>query len=357
MRFGIFLTVRWHQEWTQEQSLLEALERIELADQVGLDVWLGEHHFSRHGLLSGLFSFAGAAIARTKRARIGMAVVVLPFHNPIRVAEEAAMMDVLSGGRLDLGVGSGYQRQEFEGLGVDLEESRERFRESLDVIVKAWTEEELTFSGKYTDVEGVAVVPKPIQVPHPPLFIAVSTSPETVEYAASRAIPVMVGGPTAALGKAPEVIGLWRRKMEEFGHEHAHVDPPVNMNIHVAPTVEEAERDAAGREDFSTRILAKIGSPVDKDGRLPTGYEAWANRQKDRELASVPGRAGSMALRGSPDVVVERLKEVQELGIEHVFGYFGYPGLSHKKRMQSIELFASEVMPHLREPVKQPAQR
>ena len=100
----------------------------------------------RHGLLSGIFSFAGHVVARTKRLRIGTAVVVLPFHNPIVVAEEAAMLDVLSGGRLDLGIGSGYQRMEFDGLGVDVEESRARFREAIDVMIKAWTEEKLTFS-------------------------------------------------------------------------------------------------------------------------------------------------------------------------------------------------------------------
>ena len=100
------------------------------------------------------------------------------------------------------------------------------------------------------------MLPKPKQKPHPPLYIAVSTSPATVDYAASLGVPVIVGGPTAALGIAPEVIALWREKMEEYGHAHAHVDPPVNMNIHVASTVEEAERDAVGREDFSTKILA-----------------------------------------------------------------------------------------------------
>ena len=215
---------------------------------------------------------------------------MLPFRNPIQVAEELATIDILSGGRLDAGVGSGYQRQEFEGLGVDVEESRDRFREALDVIVRAWTEDKLTYDGRFTSVEDVAVLPKPKQKPHPPLYVAVSTSPATVDYAASLAVPVIVGGPTAALGIAPEVIALWREKMDEYGHAHAHVDPPVNMNIHVAPTVEEAERDAVGREDFSTKILARIGSPAGKDGRYPKGYEEWINRQRDREAAGEPAQ-------------------------------------------------------------------
>ena len=146
MQFGIFTIVPWHESLTAAQALHDSLEQIELADQLGLDeVWLGEHRFSRHGLLSGFFSFAGHVAARTTRLRIGTAVVVLPLHNPILMAEELAMLDVLSGGRLEVGIGSGYQRQEFDGVGVDMEESRARFREATDVIQRAWTEERLTF--------------------------------------------------------------------------------------------------------------------------------------------------------------------------------------------------------------------
>ena len=169
MKFGLFTIVPWHESRTQEQSLREALEQIELADQLGLDeVWLGEHRFSRHGLLSGIFSFLGQVAARTSHVRIGTAVIVLPLHNPILVAEEVAMLDVLSGGRVNLGIGSGYQRQEFEGLGINMEESRERFVEAVEVMTRAWTEETLTYHGKFTNVDELWVLPKPLQNPHPP---------------------------------------------------------------------------------------------------------------------------------------------------------------------------------------------
>lgn len=353
MKFGVFFTVRWHEDWTQENSLLEVLERIELADQAGFDeIWLGEHHFSRHGILSGLFSFTGNVASRTKNSRIGLAVVVLPFRNPIQVAEELATLDILSGGRLDVGVGSGYQRQEFVGMGVDMEESRDRFREALDVIIKAWRDENLTYKGNFIDVSDLEVLPKPKQKPHPPLYVAVSTSPNSVEYAASLGIPVIVGGPTGALGIAPDVVALWRSKMEENGYEHDHIDPPINMNIHVASTVEEAEQDAEGREDFSTKILAKIGSPVDRDGEYPKGYEEWINRQRDREMATAAGRGGSMNILGSPDVVVNRILELHSQGLGNIFGYFGFPGLPHAKRMRSIELFATEVIPKLKDQIQ-----
>ena len=127
MKFGIFTIVPWHEDFTPADALNQALEQVEFADKMGIDeVWLGEHRFSRHGLLSGIFSFLGAVAARTKRIRIGTAVVVLPLHNPILVAEETAMLDVISGGRFNFGIGAGYQRQEFDGIGVDIYASRER---------------------------------------------------------------------------------------------------------------------------------------------------------------------------------------------------------------------------------------
>ena len=361
MRFGLFTIVPWHESVTQEQALTEAMEQIELADRLGIDeVWLGEHRFSRHGLLSGIWSFLGQVAARTKRIRIGTAVIVLPLHNPILVAEEAAMLDVMSGGRLDFGIGAGYQRQEFEGIGVDINESRERFTEAVDVIIKAWTEEKLTYHGKYTNVDDLWVLPKPLQKPHPPLFQAVSTSPASVEFAASRQIQVIAGGPTDIMGQAPQVIKLWREKMTQFGHAHAHIDPPMAKSIYVAPTMEEAEQDPVGLDDFSSRVLRTVGSngaaiglPLDKDGNVPPGYEAWLNRQNDRDRRDDPGHAGLPPLRGTPEVVIERLKLTQQAGINHVFGAFGFPGLPHEKVMRSIEMFATQVMPNFRE---EPAQ-
>ena len=357
MQFGIFTIGAWHESRTQAQALNEALEQIELADRLGLDeAWLGEHRFSRHGLLSGIFPFMGAVAARTQRIRIGTAVIVLPLHNPILLAEETAMLDVISGGRFNFGIGAGYQAQEFEGVGVNMDESRSRFQESIDVIIKAWTGERLTFHGDYTDVNDLWVLPKPLQQPHPPIYQAVSTSPESIDFAASRNIQVIAGGPTDILGQAPQVIKAWRDRMDFYGHPHAHLNPPMSKAIYVAPTMEEAEADPVGLEDFSSRILRStgnnghaIGMPMDKNGNVAKGYEHWANRQKDRDRRDDPGHAGLPPLRGTPEVVIERLKQTQEAGINHVFGNFGFPGLPHEKVLRSIELFATQVMPHFQD--------
>ena len=348
MRFDLFSIVSWHESIpTESQAYQETLEQIELAEQVGFDgVWLGEHHFSRYGLASAMFSLLGAVASRTKRVRIGTAVIVVPFHNPILVAEETSLVDILSGGRLELGFGSGYQRQEFDGVGVNIEESRERFWEGVEVIAQAWSQEKLTFRGKFTNVTDLEVLPKPVQKPGPPRYVAVSTSPASVEAAAKKGMTIMLGGPTAELGQIPEGIRFWREKMEQYGYPHTHIDPPVSGgNVYVAPTMEEAE-NPEGEPDFMNRFLRNIGSPAARDGKLPQGYESWANRQADREVAA-GGRLG-LPLTGTPEVVAERLEIVRDKGIGHLFSFFGYPGMPHKKIMRSIELFGTKVIPHFR---------
>ncbi len=130
----------------------------------------------------------------------------------------------------------------------------------------------------------------------------------------------------------------------------------MSKAIYVAPTMEEAESDPVDLENFSSRILSSVGNtgaaigvPMDKNGNVPPGYEHWVNRQSDRDRRDDPGHAGLPPLRGTPEVVVERLKETQAAGINHVFGAFGFPGLPHEKVMRSIELFATQVMPHFQE--------
>ena len=249
MQFGQFEIIRWHPNLTPAQSIEAVMEKIELGDTLGIDeIWIGEHHFTRHGLVSGIFSMLGNVAQRTKNARIGSAIVVLPWRSPIQVAEEAATIDILSGGRLTLGVGAGYQALEFNGMGVDITEARARFREYVEVIYGCWKDEPLTFKGTFIDVEDLNVLPKPVQKPIP-MHIAVSTSPESVDFAASMAMPIMVGGPTAVIGQIPQVIEMWHERMEHHGHPHEHVDLGTAQDIYVAPTMEEAERDIAGLED------------------------------------------------------------------------------------------------------------
>ena len=194
-----------------------------------------------------------------------------------------------------------------------------------------------------------------MQKPYPPLYIAVSTSPTSVEFAASRRIPIIVGGPTDVMGQAPQVVKLWHDKMEALGHEHAHIDLPVASRVYVAPTMDEAQGDIRGLEDFHSRVMSSIGTtgapvgmPTDRDGNLPPGYEFWANRQRDRDRSAEPGHTVMPPLIGTPEVVSERLALIEQRGIRRVFAQFGFPGVPHAKVMRALELFGTQVMPHFR---------
>lgn len=347
MKFGQFEIIRWHPTRTPEQSIKAVMEKIELGDTLGIDeIWLGEHHFSRHGLVSGVFSLLGNIAARTKNARIGSAVVVLPWRSPIQVAEEAATIDILSGGRLTLGVGSGYQALEFNGMGVQISEARARFREYVDVILRCWEDRPLTFKGDYIDVEDLKVLPKPVQKPIP-IHIAISTSPESVDFAASRGLPIMVGGPTAVIGQIPQVIELWHQRMEHYGHAHEHIDLGVAQDIYVAPTMEEAQCDIAGLEDEIDAEFLRIGNPKNASGALPKGYEQWKHRDQDRIHGSETARElGILPLVGTPDVVSERIEVLRDMGITSIRGQFGKAGLDQGKTLRCMHMFAEEVMPH-----------
>ena len=347
MKFGQFEIIRWHPDTTPAESIQAVMEKIELGDTLGIDeIWIGEHHFSRHGLVSGVFSLLGNVAARTKNARIGSAVVVLPWRSPIQVAEEAATIDILSGGRLTLGVGAGYQALEFNGMGADITQARARFREYIDVILKCWEDEPLTFKGEFIDVADLNVLPKPAQKPIP-IHIAVSTSPESVDFAASRGLPIMVGGPTATMGQIPEVIALWHERMEHYGHPHEHIDLGVAQNIYVAPTMEEAEADIAGLEEAIDAEFHRIGNPKNATGALPKGFEQWKHRDQDRVHGGDKARElGIMPLVGTPEVVCERIEVLRGLGVNSIRGNFGKAGLDQGKMRRCMHMFSEEVMPH-----------
>src|SRR5439155_10902910 len=155
------------------------------AEDLGYDaVWANEHHFHPYGgLIPSPAVLLSAVAQRTKRMRLGTSVVVLPLHNPIEVAEQLAMVDVMSGGRVDLGVGRGFVAFDYQTMGIPMKEGQERTLESLEVILKAWSGEPFTHHGKYFHYDNIEVWPRPQQRPHPPIWIACSTNPESFEFA------------------------------------------------------------------------------------------------------------------------------------------------------------------------------
>ena len=162
-RFGLLHLFESPEGKTEKEYYAENIELVEFADQVGLDeVWMAEHHFSEYGAMPSTQVMGSFIAARTKRIRIGTGVVVLPFHNPVRLlAEEFAFLDVMSEGRLDFGVGRGYQPHEFKGYGIPFAEGRDRFGEAMTIIKQAWTEGRINFSGKHWQFDGISPRPPP----------------------------------------------------------------------------------------------------------------------------------------------------------------------------------------------------
>ena len=171
MDCGTFLLLQSPSAQDPVEVFARATEMAQTADRLGFDsIWCAEHHFSTYGYLSRPLMFAMHLAAHTERIRVGSAVVVLPLHHPLVVFEEIATADLLSGGRLDVGLGRGYQPYEFERLGHTLDESRERFDESVDILLKAFAGEPFSHEGKYYSFGETSVFPLPIQKPHPPIW-------------------------------------------------------------------------------------------------------------------------------------------------------------------------------------------
>jgi alkanesulfonate monooxygenase SsuD/methylene tetrahydromethanopterin reductase-like flavin-dependent oxidoreductase (luciferase family) len=351
VKFGIFNWAMWHETESTTDVVHNLVDEVVLADELGYHgYWIGEHHFTRHGIIGNTLQMAAYLAARTEQIRLGTAVIVLPLHNPVRVAEEAAMVDVLSNGRLDLGLGAGYQRLEYRNLGIDINEGRERFAEGLAIMREAWDKEHFSYQGKYyswPEEDNLIITPRVVTPGGPPIYVALSASPATIDFAASHNLRLLVGGPSDLLGIAPQVIQRWRDGMTANGYDPTGVDIPCIKGIYVTPTDEDADADIATVDTlWDIKILEQVGSPISPSGEIPPGYEAWNMRQANRRAALEANTAGTARLVGSPETVRARIRDLQESGLTSLFGVHGFPGLPVSKIKRSIELFAKEVMPY-----------
>src|SRR5499427_5221679 len=239
MRFGFFDQLPCASGFTEHQRYRDFLAQIELGDTLGFDTaWLGEIHFSRSfSILADPLMVLAAAAQRTDRIRLGTAVTLLPLHNPIKIAEEAATADMLSDGRLEFGVGRGVAYQ-YPAYGIPLEESRERFEEALDFIVQAWTNEPLFFEGKYFRARDLSVVPKPLQSPHPPVRVA-ANSPDTFPFSGRRKLPIFASPLINPPDKLKEGLGVYRDTLPSGTRG----DTALAFPVHVAASRAQARQD------------------------------------------------------------------------------------------------------------------
>jgi len=344
MRFGFFDQLPCADSQSESQRISNIVDQIVLGDQVGFDtVWLGELHFGRRSsILAAPLMILAAAAQRTNRIRLGTAVSLLPLHSPVKMAEEAATADVLSGGRLEFGVGRGTAPIHYVGYNVPQEESRERFEEALEVILKAWTNDTFSHQGKYFHAEDLSVVPKPLQKPHPPLRLA-ANSPDTFAIGGRLGLPVF----SSPLINPPDKL-----------HEHLAVHrealrPGVRQDVALMFSVHVSDSRAKAREECEASLMNFFKAAGERlrplGEKTVKGYEAFQQAVAKLERATYE-KVERMSVFGDPDYCAERIRALQqEFQMDEFIGYFNQGGLiDHTIVRRSMELFAREVVPRCR---------
>ena len=344
MKFAIQNLVSIREWQSPREVYANSLDECRLADALGFDaVWLAEHHFSSYGLLPSLGTFAGAVARETRRARIGTAVVIAPFAHPVRIAEEFAMVDILSDGRLDFGLGRGYQPKEFAGLGVSMERTRERFDESLEVIRRAWTEERVTFEGEFYRLRDLAVHPKPLQRPHPPLWTA-AVSPDTYALAASRGLKILTSPSFTPFDILRKNYDGYRAAWRQAHGSDEGAEICLNKIIHVADSSRQAREDL--REPIRWFFRTQADLIAEPEGVPPDQYRFYRKVRENLLSLSDETALERAAIVGDPEEVADKLREHHEaLGVTYFMGAFSRGGVPHDRVRRSLTLFGEKVMP------------
>ncbi len=305
-----------------------ALERIEIMDSSGYDaVWLAEHHFSSFSVCPSVHMMGMLAAARTTRLRIGTGVSLAPFYHPLRLAEEVALLDELSGGRVNWGAGRGFARVEFENFGVPPDESTSRFRETVEIVLRAWTEDKLSFAGTHFNFHDVEVLPKPLQQPHPPVWMA-ATSESAIEWAAGRGFSILMDPHTSA-----REVGRKRRYYAE--RLSAAGFPLDGRDLPVARLVALADTTAKAAE------VARRGAQWIVDS-----YFGATHRPVGVVDPNAPGRdpvqryLDEVILHGTPEAVLDQIIRLrEEIGLDYLL----CAPLSH----QTFIMLTEEILPRL----------
>lgn len=333
MKLGVLQFFSWPQRRVPAATVYErAMQRIEIMDRTGYDaVWLAEHHFSSFSICPSVHLMGMHVAGRTKNLRIGMGVSLAATYHPLRLAEEVALLDVLSGGRVNWGAGRGFQRVEFEAFGIPAEQSYARFREHVEVVLAAWTQDRISFHGEFVDYEGLEVLPKPLQQPHPPTWMA-ATSTDAITWTAQRGFDLMLD-PHSTHQQIAAKWELYHEGLAAAGHATGNRTVPMARLVALAPTDEEAKAIArAGAEWTLASYAGRPANAVPLDDPLmpnPMSADDPVQRYVD-----------DVIIWGSPARVRDQLQRLHhEMHLEYLLA----APLSH----DSFTLLTDEVLPHL----------
>jgi natural product biosynthesis luciferase-like monooxygenase protein len=299
------------------------------------DVWVTEHHFHEYGgVISDPPVFLAAAARTTQRIHLGIAISVLPLHNPLQIAEGYAMVDVISNGRLEFGVGRGSTGGEYASFRIDNEDSAPRMKESTAIIEQAWSGEPVTFHGELFDYDDVRVLPRPVQEPTPPIWVGASRSDDTFRWAGQHGYHLM----TLPYMYDPEVlqhwIGVYRDALVEAGHDPATREVLGKFHIYVADDLETVRREAIPYLRHYADISAARASRAPGMSRLNNADDFDEQVHRGNLIAGDP--------QGCVDII-RRWSEL--LGLTTISGTFHFGGMPQELALKNIRLFAERVMP------------
>ena len=354
MRFGWLTLAHCPDPAGDHAAIHDLLAQACFAETAGFDgIWLTEHNFTGESVYCDPIPFASAVAARTSRIRIGFAVIQLALRHPIRLATQLALLDNLSGGRLDVGVGHGtnFNEYEFVGYGLRSDDSRERMEETLEVMVRAWTEAPLAHEGKFYQLRLPELRPRVRQRPHPPIWRSASSAGSVREWG-RRGAPILLA--RIPLARVPERLALYEAGLAESAEDEAtrrrlRDDAAVWRFVHVA------ESDARAEDELAAALLATRRHMVHaRAAHNPADFTVDASRinpWNDPRISDEDGVRYSLdvaTLHGSPRRVAEQVATLRDAGARHVLCQLSHGYMPQARIMESMRCFGEQVIPRFR---------
>lgn len=344
MKFGLFCSFQSVEQPPRFEEVYRAIfEQLAAAEELGFDsVLLSEHHFMENGYCPSLLPVAAAIGARTQRLKL-ITLLLLPLHHPVRVAEDAAVVDVISGGRLVLGLGLGYRDVEFRGFGIPKNERGRRMDEGIAIVRGCWTDDSFSFEGRHFQLDGINVQPKPVQRPRPPIWVGAQSKPALLRAAGTDG-HIYGTAPLPFLVKQQHIL---HDALSERGKNAAEFETTLIRECFVGESDEQAWEEAG---EYFLEMYRRDYLSWDQVVEADEGGKARYATQQDDPMFERERFSRDRAIIGSPDYCIAEIRRYREqLDFDNLILRMHMPGLPLDKVMRSMQLFAREVLPHFAE--------
>ena len=352
MKFGHFCLPTYFPDVDGNVGLLMRrwIDLLSESEALGFDfLWANEHHFDSYGgLVPSPPTFLAALSQRTTRARLGTSIIVLPLHNPIEIAEQLAMVDLMSDGRVEFGIGRGFVEFDYDRLGVSRDDAQARMYEQLEIILKAWSGEPFTHEGGYYSYPKVEVWPRPEQRPHPPIWLSCSRTPSSFEWAGRRGYSILTVPYIMDIDSLAGLTRIYRDAWTEAGHPSGKWRVAAHFHCVLSESKEEARE--IGREAWRRYAEATTHTRdrerMDRDDPADPGQIQGGPPPPDIDKMV----EGCRTIACTPEETVMLLERAQDvLGFTHCDCTFLFGGVTYEQAQRSLRLFANEVMPRLKD--------